>query len=66
MRRVKLSKKGMSYENWQKIHKMSGTDFISMCMDYKHKRISSIQFMDIMEFYVEKAYKIGKREVAKK
>lgn len=56
----------MSYENWQKIHKMSGTDFISMCMEYKHERISSIQFMDIMEFYVEKAYKIGKREVAKK
>lgn len=55
----------MNYDNWQKIHKSTGTDILSLCMDYKHERISACHLVDMIELYVDKAYELGKKDMRK-
>lgn len=55
----------MKYDDWQKIHKSTGTDILSLCMDFKHGRISACHLIDMIESYVDKAYELGKKNMRK-
>lgn len=43
----------MDESEFYKINKITNTDILTLIMDHKHKRISSSQMCDIIQFYVE-------------
>lgn len=46
-------------EEAEKIFKSGKKDFISMIMDYKHGRMTSDEFFDILEKFTDHAYHLG-------
>ncbi len=54
----------MNENQWQYMHEKFGTCLMSMVMNYKHGRISSVELLDLIEVYCEESYKIGTGEVS--
>lgn len=53
----------MSEEEWHSLHELFQTCPMSMVMDYKHGRITSVQLLDLIVDYCEEAHKIGLKKM---